>query len=1112
MRKLDRNPALAEEYDEALQDFEKEGFVEPVDPSTNSGFFLPHRPVVRQTSVSYKVRPVFDASSRDTKGVSLNDCMLQGSNLLPDLPNVLLHFRNQPFGFTTDIKRAFLQVQIVPEHRPYLQYLTKGLDGDRVLRFKRLPFGLNCAPFILNATTRHHLSLQPPSATVDDLETNLFVDDWVSGERSIPEVLTRCREGNRILDAAGMKFQGWCSNSPEVLDSLESEGMGVDRSDTTSVLGLEWKVDTDHLSLKASNDIKDILPTKRGFLSLLSRIFDPLGLLSPFAVRGKLVLQQIWGLNLKWDEPLPSELEFQFSAFQKEFLKVSELNVPRYVQHPIVGRSSELSLHLFCDASERAFGAVIYLRAVQNEEVAVNFLIAKSRVAPLNKTTSIPRLELCACLLGARLLRRVLESLFHDCFPSCYAWTDSMIALAWISEDPSRWKQYVSNRVSEIQDLVPSVQWRHCPGTNNPADICSRGTSVEKLISNQLWLHGPSWLKTEVSLWPQGVVSDVEVPEEETKKCVNASSTTLTLQTDTDVVISPQRYSSFNRLVRITAWIFRFIKNCRNSRNLMSPKKANQNKEPLLLEPEELMQAEVYWLKEEQRRNFPTEYQKLREGKTIPSKSSLILLHPQWHQEHGLLVTKGRSHPNSVTAILPPTHLAKIILQDVHRTEVCHAGAAATLAKARNQYWIIKGKSLAQKMVHGCPTCRRYQGQAYSQREAALPAFRVQEARPFETTGVDYAGPLFVKEGKAYICLFSCAITRALHVELVEDMTTPVFILALRRFLAQRGGCHTVICDNALTFKKAASLLKNVRFRFIPERAPWWGGFYERMVKTLKSALRKILGRSCLSFRELETAIKEIAAAINHRPLLVPSSSPTDSPLTPNHFLDGAPPSTLNRQEPSFTENPDILLNRYHRKQVLLQQTWKRWRTEYLQALHQWRTKPVDPNRCPLLPAVGDVVLIEQEGYQRGLWPLARVQELITGSDGFIRAVMVKKSDGTLLRRPTSKVYPLEMGNPWQPTDIQSGEKSAPTPRPIVTSRSEPEILADRHDRRGRPIRVPARYVAYSRLGYVRPGGEDVRSRTPTSAVTPFPLEPTRVLWKMHDVSPPSRRRKERKF
>ena len=280
-RKLEHDKKLQSSYSDALDEFKQKGYVELVSPTdADYGFFLPHHPVVRKSESSYRVRPVFDASCKDSRGVSLNDCLEVGPNLLPDLPAVLLRFRKHPIGFVSDIERAFLQVQITPEHRQFLRYLWKSsVDSEvQTYQFLRLPFGVCSAPTILAATIKTHLLSLEHTEAVSDLLQNLYVDDWVSGGDDVETVLDKCREGNATLKSSGMKLRKWASNSATVLFHLQNDEMEVQHDSHVSVLGLEWDLSQDTLSLNSPTFVSDTPATMRSFASFLFRIFDSLGM------------------------------------------------------------------------------------------------------------------------------------------------------------------------------------------------------------------------------------------------------------------------------------------------------------------------------------------------------------------------------------------------------------------------------------------------------------------------------------------------------------------------------------------------------------------------------------------------------------------------------------------------------------------------------------------------------------------------------------------------------------------------------------------------------------------------------------------------------------------
>ncbi|GFX24301.1 integrase catalytic domain-containing protein [Trichonephila clavipes] len=236
-------------------------------------------------------------------------------------------------------------------------------------------------------------------------------------------------------------------------------------------------------------------------------------------------------------------------------------------------------------------------------------------------------------------------------------------------------------------------------------------------------------------------------------------------------------------------------------------------------------------------------------------------------------------------------------------------GVSATLTQLQKKYWIPKGRQLVKTMIRICLVCKKYSAKPADQLSGQLPRDRITQSPPFQSVGIDFTGAILVKDNqgtrKSYVSLFTCAVPRAVHLELVSDKSTKCFLLALRRFLARRGNCKVIYSDNARTFKAAerelayfANILKDSEFqnfvadkgihwKFIVERAPWWGGFYERLVKTIKDPLRKILGRALLTFEELSTILSEVEVIVNHRPLTYVGNDPGEpEPLTPAHFLE----------------------------------------------------------------------------------------------------------------------------------------------------------------------------------------------------------------------------------
>ena len=249
-----------------------------------------------------------------------------------------------------------------------------------------------------------------------------------------------------------------------------------------------------------------------------------------------------------------------------------------------------------------------------------------------------------------------------------------------------------------------------------------------------------------------------------------------------------------------------------------------------------------------------------------------------------------------------------MIVRDAHE-RVSHNGVKETLTEVRAKFWIVTGRSFVRSIIHHCVLCRRFEGAAYhAPPPPPLPEFRVKEEPPFTFTGVDFAGPLYIHSfgltasNKVWICLFTCCVTRAIHLDIVTDLSTETFLRCLKRFAARRGMPRKFVSDNGKTCKAAAKFIKavfkddmvlehlsglGVEWKFNLEKAPWWGGVFERLVKSTKRCLRKMVGQAKLSLDELQTAVVEIESIVNSRPLSYLTSGDMEEPLTPSHLLIG---------------------------------------------------------------------------------------------------------------------------------------------------------------------------------------------------------------------------------
>jgi len=424
---------------------------------TGTIVYLPHQAVLKPDSSSTKVRVVFGASSPTSTGVSLNTILRIGPTIQQDLFSTLLRFRQPQFVVTADIKQMYRQVLLQDDQRDLqrIVWIPDANEPVREYRLNTVTYGMASAPFLaircLHQLANENQDKHPEASKV--IREDFYVDDLLTGSDEISTLRQLKGELIEILQSAGFRLHKWNTNEPSIFEG-STEVQELPKNEETKTLGICWNTTDDCLQYRISTVKGDQRATKRTVLLTIAQIFDPLGLMGPVTIRTKIILQQLWQLKIGWDESLPMNLHTTWRQYQEQMNEMESISIPRHV---MCKNPQTIELHGFCDASEAAYGACIFIRSInQTGDVTTRLLCAKSRVAPL-KSITLPRLELCGTLLLVKLGAMVRKALPLK-FDHIQYWSDSTITLAWIKHRPGELQTFVANRVSAIQCTAPDVQ------------------------------------------------------------------------------------------------------------------------------------------------------------------------------------------------------------------------------------------------------------------------------------------------------------------------------------------------------------------------------------------------------------------------------------------------------------------------------------------------------------------------------------------------------------------------------------------------------------------------------------------------------------------------------
>lgn len=1040
-KKFEKDEILKEAYIAYMNELIERGYMIRCGYDINKPHcYLPHHPVMKDSTTT-KVRPVFDASRKTSNGVSLNDLLRPGPKLQEDLFNILIRFRTHAVAFTADIEKMYLHVKLDANDQVFQKVLWRDSKEKPIEDYQltTIAFGINISPYIAVATVQHHARSEvekfPEACSI--ILKDSYMDDVSSGCDTVEEAIKIRKEITQVLKGAGFPLKKWASNCDEFLDSIPSEEIELKTKTIgghkfVAMLGLKWFYECDRLGFKMDIERNAEKLTKRAILSQITTIYDPLGLMSPITIYNKILMQDIWRTNCEWDDEVSEDIAIKWNALKKELPLIEKIKPRRWLE---CTKGNKIELHGFSDASEAAMGACVYMKVYKDNEIHVNLVAAKTKVAPIKKIT-LPRLELSAAVLLTRLMNTVKKALKLE-ISETHFYSDSEIVLAWINGDIGRWKTFVANRVSKILEHSENHQWHYIYTKTNPADFASRGLLPNQLINNTLWWHGPSVLLNEENCKDNIYNMQPYDTELEKKK---PKVKTFHSNIDLDCI---SRFSTLEHTVRVIAYCKRFMNKLKEKRKIvtaLSKAETLRTVKKQVLEPEELEAAKTHLIKLYQEKFFDKEIKNNHEKQPLPKNSRLLSLNP-FLDDKGVLRVGGRLQKsefsfNKKHPIIIPygSHLMKMIIRNAH-LKTMHGGNQLTLCQIRHEYWITSAKRAVKAYINNCVTCRRLTRQNAWQLMGNLPAARTKIVeKAFTYTGTDLCGPIHlrmmakrgVKTQKGYIVIFICLSTRAIHIEIVVDLTAESFIAAFRRFIGRRGNVLHLYCDNGTNFVGANTILKleseeamndynmqikdslssmNTKFHFNPSISPWMGGIWERGVGSIKHHLKRTVGDRVLTYEELSTVLTQIEAILNSRPISPLSENAEDLDiLTPGHFLVG---SAL-----TAPIEPDLLnenVNRLSKWQVcsrMKQEFWNKWSNDYISSLQirsKWKKEQENLK-------VGDMVLLKEDNTPPLQWPLGRVVKVYPGEDGLVRVVEVAAKNKTY-KRPIVKLAKLPIEN-----------------------------------------------------------------------------------------------------
>ena len=1048
-RNFDKKPEMREHFlsfmDKMLQNSHAE--LAPPLSEDEERWYLPTFGVYHPKKPK-KIRVVFDSSAQ-YNGVSLNDVLLTGPDLNNTLLGVLIRFRREAIAFTADIEQMFYCFGVREEDRNFLRFLWfQDNDLSKAIvdyRMRVHVFGNSPSPAV--AIHGLHKSVQVNEFHIDPdvkhfVMRDFYVDDGLKSLPTVEAAVDLLKKTQEVLSKSNLRLHKIAANSKEVMEAFPSSDHASDLKDLDldadmlplqRSLGLDWNLQTDSFLFNVSCETKPY--TRRGVLSTINSLYDPLGFVAPVTIQGKAILRELTAENGDWDAPLPQAMEDAWTSWRASLSELSKLSIPRCYTQASPSAAVRRELCIFCDASVKAIGAVSYLKVTNADgNHQIGFVMGKAKLAPRPEHT-VPRLELCAAVLAVELADLISAELDLQLDTITY-FSDSKVVLGYICNETRRFYVYVSNRVLRIRRSSRPDQWCYVPTDQNPADHATRSVPAGHLNDTN-WLSGPKFLyKPEPSLSESAFNLVDPSSDPDIRPLVSTLSTIASSKQ-----LDSQRFAKFSTWKSLSRAVTRLIHIARHfkttQRENSTCKGWHYCKAELTVEESE--KASVIIIQAVQQEIYSQEIKCIQKQEKMPKTSPLRNLDP-FIDTHGLLRVGGRLHLSNLEQsektplIIPGQHCIGTLLIRHHHEQIHHQGRHFTEGAVRSAgLWIVGGKKRVSSIIHQCITCRKLRAPLSIQKMADLPADRLSTDPPFTNVGLDVFGPWNVSSrktrggfahSKRWAVIFTCMSIRAVHIEVIESLDTSSFINALRRFLSVRGPVKHIRSDRGTNFIGACKELKipsnidssavktylsdkGCTWTFNPPHASHYGGTWERMIGLTRRILDSMFLqlKDKLSHEVLVTFMAEAAAIINARPL-VPVTTDPDDPLI-------LTPAALLTQKMNILPAPagefgvaDLYKSQWRQVQHLSNTFWDRWKKQFLptlQARKKWQS--TQPNIQP-----GSVVLLKNRQAPRNEWPLGLITQAFPGKDSKVRQVEVKtiKPGGTsLFLRPVTEIVLL---------------------------------------------------------------------------------------------------------